>query len=168
MYFLKIHSPITNLFCQTNLSFMQNNLMSKACVRNIVDVHILWCTWGCSSWMWTGIRGDVRNPLSDVTPNSVLGGANSLSPGSNSLRGFRSRGKRIRSSQNRIRGDVTPNSGSHPTTAPPSASQDVNVDYSWYTHVVLIIYPSPQVSGIYKAEKNLQNFFNKKYTSLPL
>ena len=25
----------------------------------IVDVHILWCTWGCSSWMWTGIRGDV-------------------------------------------------------------------------------------------------------------
>ena len=69
----------------------------------IVDVHILWCTWGCSSWMWTGIRGDVRNPLSDVTPNSVLGGANSLSPRSNSLRGFRSRGKRIRSSQNRIR-----------------------------------------------------------------
>ena len=96
---------------------------------------------GCSSWMWTGIRGDVRNPLSDVTLNSVLGGANSLSPRFNSLRGFRSRGKRIRSSQNRIRGDVTqgisdvtPNSGSHPTTAPPSASQDVNVDYITFSH----------------------------------
>ena len=86
--------------------------------------------------MWTGIRGDVRNPLSDVTPNSVLGGANSLSPRSKTPKRIRSRGKRIRSSQNRIRGDVThgisdvtPNSGSHPTTAPPSASQDVNVDY---------------------------------------
>ena len=49
--------------------------------------------------MWTGIRGDVRNPLSDVTPNS----------------------------------------GSHPTTAPPSASQDVNVDYITNIEVLLLM-----------------------------
>ena len=33
---------------------------------------ILWCTWGCSSWMWTEIWDDVRNPLSDVISDSVF------------------------------------------------------------------------------------------------
>ena len=75
-------------------------------------------------------------------PNFVLGRANSLSPRYNSLRGFRSRGKRIRSSQNKIRGDVTqgisdvtPNSGSHPSAAPPSTAQDVIVDYIKYVKI---------------------------------
>ena len=40
----------------------------------------LWCTWGCSSWTWTGIWDDVRNPPSDVISNSVLGRSNSVSP----------------------------------------------------------------------------------------
>ena len=47
--------------------------------------EILWCTWGCSSWMWTGIWDDFRNLLSDVISDS----------------------------------------GSHPTTAPPGASQNL-------------------------------------------
>ena len=105
-------------------------------ISYIVDDAVLWCTWGCSSWTWTGIRGDVRNPLSDVISNSILGGANSVSPRYNSLMGFRSWGDRIRSSQNGIRDDViqrifdvTSNSGSRPTTAPPSASKDRIVDY---------------------------------------
>ena len=112
-------------------------LFKKRLIRfNIVDDAVLWCTWGCSSWTWTGIRGDVRNPLSDIVSNSIMGGANSFSPRYNSLWGFRSWGDRIRSSQNGIRddvtqriSDVTSNSGSRPTTAPPSASQDRIVDY---------------------------------------
>ena len=43
---------------------------------------------GCSSWTWTGIWDDVRNPLSDVISNSVLGRSNSVFPRYNYLRVF--------------------------------------------------------------------------------
>ena len=43
---------------------------------------------GCSSWTWTGIWDDVRNPLSDAISNSVLGRSNSVFPWHNSLRVF--------------------------------------------------------------------------------
>ena len=91
---------------------MGNQRSSNRSKGDIVDDDILWCTWGCSSWMWTGIRGDVRNPLSDVR---ILFWE-----------------ERIRFPRDIILLDVTPNSGSHPTTAPPSASQDVIVDYIYY------------------------------------
>ena len=32
--------------------------------------EILWCTWGCSSWMWTGIWDDVTQRISDVISDS--------------------------------------------------------------------------------------------------
>ena len=48
----------------------------------------LWFTWGCSSWTWTGIWDDVRNPLSDVISNSVLGRSNSVFPRYNFLKVF--------------------------------------------------------------------------------
>ena len=43
---------------------------------------------GCRSWTWTRIWDDVRNPLSDVISNSVLGRSNSVFPKYNSLRVF--------------------------------------------------------------------------------
>ena len=47
--------------------------------------EVLWCTWGCRSWMWTGIWDDVTQMISDVISDS----------------------------------------GSHPTTAPSGASQNL-------------------------------------------
>ena len=82
-------------------------------IFDIVDDDILCCTWGCSRWMWTGIRGDVRNPLSDVTP-----GISDIT--------------KIRGDVTQGISDITPNSGSHPSAAPPSAAQDVIVDYITY------------------------------------
>ena len=43
---------------------------------------------GCSSWTWTGIWDDVRNPLSDFISNSVLRRSNLVFPRHNSLRVF--------------------------------------------------------------------------------
>ena len=43
---------------------------------------------GCSSWTWTGICDDARNPLSDVISNSVLGRSNSVFARYISLRVF--------------------------------------------------------------------------------
>ena len=96
--------------CHETLEFLTWNCDYERLksLLDIVDVHILWCTWWCSSWMWTGIRGDVTQGISDVTPNS----------------------------------------GSHPTTAPPSASQDVNVDYIYSSNCNMInfklIWNSPE------------------------
>ena len=39
---------------------------------------IIWCTWGCSSWMWTEIWDDVWNPLSDVISDSVFASQKTL------------------------------------------------------------------------------------------
>ena len=62
--------------------------------------------------LWGAVVGrepefEVTSQIRDVISNFVLGGANSVSLRYNSLRGFRSWGDRIRSSQNEIRDDVT-------------------------------------------------------------